>query len=210
MKSSPRSPRKSPAHFQAPLRDGPPARARRSKRTKYRGAAAPGAPSACAGIATAQEALARFAAMGDSERKFLLGYLPAWIKKYWGSKPEHSPKYKPGTGLIRRPDVVIVKDASKPPTQNNIKQIVEMKFPPDTLTARQRDAYILIAGEENKLATLEPGDCDCQSEEPKGPNMPVEELGAAAAAAAWVAYILSKRKTPRPPLRPVPGLAPIF
>ena len=26
-----------------------------------------------------------------------------------------------------------MKDASKPPTQDNIKQIVEMKFPPDTL-----------------------------------------------------------------------------
>lgn len=137
-------------------------------------------------------------------------YLPGWIKKYWGSKPEHPRTYRPGTGLIRRPDVVIVKDASKPPTQDNIKQIVEMKFPPDTLEARQRDAYIQIAGEEKKLATLEPGDCDCQSEEPKDPNIPIEELGAAATVAAWVLYILSKGKSPRPPLRPVPGLAPVF
>lgn len=137
-------------------------------------------------------------------------YLPGWIKKYWGSKPEHSPTYKAGIGLIRRPDVVIVKDASKPPTQDNIKQIVEMKFPPDTLTTRQRDAYALIAGDDKKLATLEPADCDCQSEEPKDPNIPIEELGAAATVAAWVLYILSKGKSPRPPLRPVPGLAPVF
>jgi hypothetical protein len=137
-------------------------------------------------------------------------YLPGWIGKYWGSKPEHSPTYKGGIGLIRRPDVVVVKDASKPPTQDNIKQIVEMKFPPDTLKTEQRDAYIRIAGDEKKLAKLEPSDCDCQSEEPKGPNIPVEELGAAAAVAAWVAYILSRGKTPRPPLRPVPGLVPAF
>ena len=137
-------------------------------------------------------------------------YLPGWIKKYWGSKPEHSPTYKAGTGLIRRPDVVIVKDASKPPTQDNIKQIVEMKFPPDTLTTRQRDAYVQIAGEDNKLATLEPGDCDCQSDEPKGPNIPVQEIGAAAAVATWVAYILSRGKTVRPPLKPIPGLVPVF
>ena len=67
-------------------------------------------------------------------------FLPGWIKKYWGSKPEHSPVFKAGTGTIRRPDVVIVKDASKPPIQDNIKQIVEMKFPPDTLTEAQEQA----------------------------------------------------------------------
>ena len=137
-------------------------------------------------------------------------YLRGWIDKYWGSKPEHSPKYKPGTGLIRRPDVVIVKDASKPPTQDNIKQIVEMKFPPDTLSEAQEQAYIKIAGDEKKLAKLEPGDCDCEREEPKGPNIPIEELGVAAAVAAWVAHILSKGKIPRPPARPVPGLVPAF
>lgn len=104
----------------------------------------------------------------------------------------------------------MVKDASKAPTQDNIKQIVEMKFPPDTLTTRQRDAYVLIAGDDKKLATLEPTDCDCQSEKPKDPNIPIEELGAAAAVAAWVAYILSRGRMPRPPLKPIPGLVPVF
>jgi hypothetical protein len=138
------------------------------------------------------------------------GFLPGWIKKYWGSKPEHPPKYKPGTGLIRRPDVLIVKDASKPPTQDNIKQIVEMKFPPDTITEEQESAYETIAGDTKKLTTLEPGDCDCESSEPKGPHVPVEELGVAASVAAWALYILSRGKSPRPPLRPVPGLVPVF
>lgn len=137
-------------------------------------------------------------------------YLPGWIKKYWGSKPEHGPAYEAGVGLIRRPDVVIVKDASKPPTQDNIKQIVEMKFPPDSLEEPQRRAYEKIAGSSKKMVTLESDDCDCNAEEPKGPNIPVEELAAGAAILAWVGYILSKGKLPRPPLRPVPRLVPVF
>lgn len=59
-----------------------------------------------------------------------------------------------------------------------------------------------------RLAGLGPSDYDC--DEQKGPNIPVEEIGAAAAVAAWVAYILSRGKTPRPPLRPIPGLVPAF
>lgn len=85
-----------------------------------------------------------------------------------------------------------------------------MKFPPDTLKTEQRDAYIRIAGTDKKMAKLEPGDCDCNSDEPKGPHIPVEELAAGAAILAWVGYILSKGKLPRPPLRPVPGLVPAF
>lgn len=129
-------------------------------------------------------------------------YLPGWIKKWWGSEPEHPSTYKSGAGLIRRPDVVIVKDPLKPPTQDNIKQIVEMKFPPDSITEPQRRAYQEIAGGAKKLTTLKPGDCDCDSAEPEDPRMPVESLGFAAGAAAWLAYILTKGKTPRPPLSP--------
>ncbi len=137
-------------------------------------------------------------------------YLPAWIRKYWGSKPGQSPTYKPGTGLIRRPDVVIVKDTTKPPTQDNIKQIVEMKFPPDTITVPQERAYVRIAGGQNKLTTLEPSDCDCDSSEPKDPHMPIEELGFAAGVTAWLAYILTRGKTPRPPIAPIPPPVPAF
>ena len=137
-------------------------------------------------------------------------YLPGWIKKYWGTEPEHSAVYKAGRGLIRRPDVVIVKDAMKAPTQDNIKQIVEMKFPPDELSNAQKDAYRKIAGNRDKLTTLKPSDCDCGSAEPKDPRMPVEELGFAAGVAAWLAYILTKGRTPRPPIAPSPPLVPVF
>jgi len=129
-------------------------------------------------------------------------YLPGWIRKWWSTDPEHPGAYKAGAGLIRRPDVVIVKDSLNPPTQDNIKQIVEMKFPPDSLTEQQEAAYKQIAGGAAKLTTLEPGDCDCSSAEPEDPRMPVESLGFAAGAAAWLAYILTRGKTPRPPLSP--------
>lgn len=52
------------------------------------------------------------------------GWIPGWIKKYWDEDSEHPP-FEANTGMIRRPDVVIVKDPSKPPTQDNIKQVVE-------------------------------------------------------------------------------------
>ncbi len=136
-------------------------------------------------------------------------YLPAWIKKYWGTEPEHSAVYKAGRGLIRRPDVVIVKDAMKPPTQDNIKQIVEMKFPPDSISNPQATAYLEISG-PGKLTKLEPGQCDCDAAEPRDPRMPIEEMGFAAGVAAWLAYILTRGKTPRPPMGPLPPLMPTF
>ncbi len=59
--------------------------------------------------------------------------------------------------MVRRPDVVIVNDPTKPPTQDNIKQVVEIKFPPDKMDERQELAYIRIAGDETKLVEMGPG-----------------------------------------------------
>ena len=128
------------------------------------------------------------------------GFLPGWIRKYWGTAPAHAPTFKAGQGLIRRPDVVIVKDPSRPPTQDNIQQIVEMKFPPDRLSERQERAYEKIAGGAVKLLTLQPGQCDCGAPEPEVARVPVTQLGWAAAAAAWVAFAVTRGRTPRPPL----------
>lgn len=125
-------------------------------------------------------------------------YLPGWIKKYWDGGAE-SATYKPGIGAIRRPDIVIVKDPTKPPTQDNIKQIVEMKFPPDSISATQAKAYVKIAGVPSKLRTLVPADCDCDSPEPDAPKPPIDKVTWAATAAAWLAYILTHGRTPRPP-----------
>jgi hypothetical protein len=127
-------------------------------------------------------------------------YLPGWITKHWGTQPEHSASYTAGQGLIRRPDVVIVNDPARPPTQDNIKQIVEMKFPPDKLTERQQKAYEKIAGSPDKLETLQPSQCECDAPEPEPEKVPVTKLGWAAAAAAWIAFVVTRGRTPRPPL----------
>ncbi|MDZ7814417.1 MAG: VRR-NUC domain-containing protein [Ideonella sp.] len=128
-------------------------------------------------------------------------WLPGWIGKYFGKDEETGEqiiKHTPNTGQIRRPDVVIVKDPTKPPTQDNIKQIVEMKFPPDSLSEEQAAAYKKIAGDPSKLQTLKPDDCDCNSPEPEPPKMPVQEIGTAATILMWLAFIISRGRTPRP------------
>jgi hypothetical protein len=100
----------------------------------------------------------------DSETK-AHDWLPGWIKKWWGADDEHPP-FRAGAGMIRRPDVVIVKDPSRSPVQDNIKQVVEIKFPPDSVSPEQQADYESIAGDPNKVVTLKPGDCDCDSGEP--------------------------------------------
>lgn len=85
-------------------------------------------------------------------------YLPGWIQKYW---PGGLDGYTPGVGNIRRPDVVIVNDPSLPPTQDNIKSVVEIKFPPDRRDVKQQEAYARIAGDSSKVALMQPSDCGC-------------------------------------------------
>ncbi|WP_232513599.1 VRR-NUC domain-containing protein [Burkholderia humptydooensis] len=86
-------------------------------------------------------------------------WLPAWIQKYF---PGGMDSYKQAKKTyFRRPDVVIVNDPSQPPIQSNIKQVVEMKFPPDDFSKGQREAYLDIAGDDRKLAAIGPEDCRC-------------------------------------------------
>ncbi|RQS05636.1 VRR-NUC domain-containing protein [Burkholderia sp. Bp9002] len=79
-----------------------------------------------------------------------------WIKDVWPSKGK---KYEKGD--VRRPDVVIVNDPSKPPEQSNIKTVVEMKFPGDRYGPDQEDDYIEIAGGPSKFVHLGAADCGC-------------------------------------------------
>lgn len=89
-------------------------------------------------------------------------YLPGWIQKYW---PGGKDAYPARAGAVRRPDVVIVKDGSLPPTQDNIKSVVEIKFPPQERDREQEDDYARIAGSPEKVATMGPGDCDCSDDD---------------------------------------------
>lgn len=86
------------------------------------------------------------------------GYLPGWIEKYW---PGGRKGYEPGVGNIRRPDVVVVKDPTQPPTQGNLRSVVEMKFPPDPRDAAQLRDYQRIAGRNATVTVLDPTTCGC-------------------------------------------------
>lgn len=92
-------------------------------------------------------------------------WAPGWIKKHWDSDPMH-PLWMPGEGYVRRPDVVIVKDPSQPPTQDNIKQVVEIKFENDKWGPEQATDYSKISG-PGKLAELTPGKCSCDDPDRK-------------------------------------------
>ncbi|MFP5390924.1 MAG: VRR-NUC domain-containing protein [Gammaproteobacteria bacterium] len=128
-------------------------------------------------------------------------WLPGYIEKYMKG-------FKKGTGQIRRPDVVIVHDPNKPPTQDNIKQIVEMKFPPDELSAEQRLAYEDIAGSPTKLAKLEPSMCDCAKPDPDPPKIPVELIEKLAQAGKTILFLLGRGRIPRDPFgSPLPSPA---
>ena len=126
-------------------------------------------------------------------------WLPGFIKKWWDTPDADGnkrPPFKPGLGMVRRPDVVIVKDPSKPPTQDNIKQVVEIKFPPDATTEAQEFDYKRIAGDDTKLVVMGPENCDCNKSEPEPSKVPVEELGVAGALAAILYMLLTKRPPP--------------
>lgn len=121
-------------------------------------------------------------------------WLPGFIKKHW--EKDHGSPYLKGKGMVRRPDVILVNDPTKPPTQDNIKQVVEIKFPPDTMDDPQREAYEQIAGDQNKLVEMGPDDCDCNQPDPNPPKIPVEQLGPAAAVLGLFYMLITKRPPP--------------
>jgi hypothetical protein len=112
-------------------------------------------------------------------------WLPGWIDKYWNDDAQRPP-FKPGRGLVRRPDIVIVNDPALPPAQDNIKQAVEVKFPPDGWSSKQEDAYRKIAGDKNKVVRTGPDECDCGAPDPQGPSTIVAPDAKTTGAAALV------------------------
>jgi len=78
-----------------------------------------------------------------------------------------------GAGMVRRPDITVVKDPCLPPVQSNIERVVEMKFAGDQNDPEQNAAYQTIAGNKNKYSVLRSGGppqgkneekCDCDDE----------------------------------------------
>lgn len=121
---------------------------------------------------------------------------------FWQGRARQIPGYRPGTGMVRRPDVVIVADPGLPPVQSNLKAVVEIKFPPDRSDPRQIAAYERIAGgDPDRVVELNPQECGCKPPQPQpeparvpAPSPGQVLLGAALLLAA-AALILS----------PVPG-----
>ncbi len=81
--------------------------------------------------------------------------------------------YRPGSGMVRRPDVVIVDNPLLPPTQDNIARVVEMKFGNDVEQPGQFAAYNRIAGSADKFSVVSDTDCDCKNEKGKKVPLPI-------------------------------------
>ena len=81
--------------------------------------------------------------------------------EYLPERVKHIPGFQPGTGMVRRPDAVIVQNRNKAPEQPNIRKVVEIKFPGDILSQAQRLAYQRIAGSATKLTIMTPQSCEC-------------------------------------------------
>jgi hypothetical protein len=69
-------------------------------------------------------------------------------------------------GLLRIPDVVRLRKFTDPGvaqySQTNLVSVIEMKFPGDSLSKEQQDAYISIAGKFNKFRLLRTERCEGQ------------------------------------------------
>ncbi|SFK42327.1 hypothetical protein SAMN04488082_12367 [Desulfomicrobium apsheronum] len=85
---------------------------------------------------------------------------------YWqGRARSEIEGYQGGRGMVRRPDVVIVRNPSMPPTQDNIERIVEMKFVGDVPDHDQTKAYSKIVGNEDKVDLMREGvECICHDD----------------------------------------------
>jgi type VI secretion system secreted protein VgrG len=85
------------------------------------------------------------------------------------TRPTHS---RPAGSKI--PDVVLVNDPTKPPTQNNIRKIIEMKFDGDPPDPAQLLTLQTIAG-QSPVEVWTPATCGCGPEEPEPKPMPVPD-----------------------------------
>lgn len=126
------------------------------------------------------------------------GWLPGWLAKYWDEPEAQRPAWEAGQGYIRRPDVVIVKDPTKPPTQDNIQQVVEMKFPPQETDRDQKRKDERIAGDPSRALVIGPQDCDCSQPREEGSGLPQGALSSTAALASALMWVMSRGRGPCP------------
>ncbi|HYO53650.1 PAAR-like domain-containing protein [Archangium sp.] len=98
--------------------------------------------------------------------------------KHWQTRARKEIEgYKPGSEndgkyMVRIPDVVVVKDASRPPYQDNLKAVVEMKFD-EPRDEQQIKDYKKIAGKKAEVWELNTQECGCRDKKPKTREVPV-------------------------------------
>ncbi|MFN9211792.1 MAG: hypothetical protein ACK6DI_13115 [Betaproteobacteria bacterium] len=86
--------------------------------------------------------------------------------RYWrGRANEEIRGFRGGQGLVRRPDLVIVDDPSRPPAQGNIERVMEMKFGRDPRDRFQDRAYRDIAGSDKRYQVFRTGGTPQQDDE---------------------------------------------
>ena len=122
---------------------------------------------------------------------------------YWqGRAGQEIDNYAARLGMVRRPDLVIVDDPCKPPSQDNIERVVEIKFRGDRRDGEQDNAYRRISGNDDNYSIFRIGapaesdeqGCDCgQQTQPEPVPVPATEKakqstwGAAGSALGWSA-----------------------
>jgi hypothetical protein len=70
----------------------------------------------------------------------------------------------------RRPDAIIVKDASKPWSGDNIAALIECKWGDDRYQKGQEKAYRAIAGGSDKVIEMNDTNCQCPEDEKPNPE----------------------------------------
>jgi type VI secretion system secreted protein VgrG len=114
------------------------------------------------------------------------------------NNPARTTRSRPAGSRI--PDVVLVNDGSKPPTRDNIKKIIEIKFPGDPVDDNQMRAYERIAGKGKTVELWTLDSCGCQEkEEPQPVPVPVPKPGPVAV----------PQLPPFPPVAPAPKPKPV-
>jgi hypothetical protein len=97
------------------------------------------------------------------------------------------PKHKKDAGTAA-PDVIVVYDGTRPPTQDNIKRVYEIKFGDDRLATEKRGAYTRIAGAA-AFEVLTPKNCGCEKEEAERLPEPISAKEAAMLVVLLLAFI---------------------
>ncbi len=103
--------------------------------------------------------------------------IPTKPTDYWQgrAKEQLGDGWVSGTGMVRRPDITVVKDPCQPPILSNIERVVEMKFGGDANDPQQNRAYTRLAGGPDNYSVMRSGapaqgdeqQCDCNDERVK-------------------------------------------